>query len=308
MDMRLFKIILILLLAVSAWAGPLDRGDLPGSARWVIHVDGQALWASELGTQLRQIADAHAIQAKLAAIKTLFGTDLTADVHSVTLFGPDGDEKQAVALIKGRMDQEKLISVAVLNPRYEKILLDDSEMHRWHDADKKKTNYMGFASDHALIISQSQSAVSAAMDVLAGKADSAQGSDRFGALTRAPDKAFVVVCAEDLSDITQGQAKAAMLQRSSVLALFVGEEDGVFSVTLELETDSPEAAVQIESMGRGILAMMQFQDGKFTELKPLVAACSLTSRGKRVEFAFRYPLGKLVSLAKPHIFKQEDQE
>ncbi|NQV34662.1 MAG: hypothetical protein HQ515_18355, partial [Phycisphaeraceae bacterium] len=76
MDMRLFKIMWILLWTASTWAGPLERGDVSSAARWVIHLDSQALWSSELGTQLTEIVDSPDIQAKLGAIKTLFGSDL----------------------------------------------------------------------------------------------------------------------------------------------------------------------------------------------------------------------------------------
>jgi hypothetical protein len=301
MDMRLFKILLILQLAVSAWAGPLDSGDVSSSARWVIHLDGEALWASDLGAQLMGIAHAPELQAKLGAIKMLFGTDLTQDIHSITLYGPDGNDTQAVALVKGRMDRQKLVSLAVLTPRYEKMTAGESVIHRWGDGGDKKTQYMGFSSDDKLVMSQSRSVVEKALDVLAGKADSVQGTARFKSLKRAPDKAFVVMCAEDLSAMTRGKANAAMLQRSSVLAVIVGETDGFFDARLRLETESREAAGQIETMGRGILAMMQFQEDKFAELKPLLAGCSLESRDKRVEFTFRYPLDKLMLMIKSRI-------
>ncbi|NQV35006.1 MAG: hypothetical protein HQ515_20090, partial [Phycisphaeraceae bacterium] len=250
------------------------------------------------------IVDSPDIQAKLGAIKTLFGSDLITDIHSVTLYGPDGNDTQAVGLVKGKMDRKKLVSMAVLTDRYEKMAEGDSVIHRWGDGGDKKTQYMGFASDDQLVMSQSRSAVEMALNVLAGKADSIQGTERFKSLKRAPDKAFVVMCAEDLSAMTRGKANAAMLQRSSVLAVIVGETDGFFDATLHLETESREAAAQIEAMGRGILAMMQFQEDKFAELKPLVAACALGHRDKRVEFTFHYPLEKLMEMAKPHILKR----
>jgi hypothetical protein len=303
------RVLVFLWLAVSTWAGPLDLGDVGRSARWVIHLDGQALWTSELGTQLRQIVDSHDIQAKLGAIETLFGTDLTTDIHSVTLYGPDGNDVLAVALVKGKMDRQKLVSMAVLTDRYEKTTAGEFVIHRWGDVSDKKTNYMGFASADRLVMSQSRSVVAKALHVLAGKADSAQGTERFSAIKHAPDRAFLVVCAEELSDMTKGQAHAAMLQRSSVLALVVGEKAGALDATLHLHADSPEAAAQIETMARGVLAMMAFQEDKFAAVKPLMAACSLARHGKRVEFSFRYPLDKLMLLIKPHILKaQEGQE
>ncbi|MCP4455194.1 MAG: hypothetical protein GY809_27350 [Planctomycetes bacterium] len=309
MNRRHCEVLVFLWLAVSAGAGPLEPGDVGRSARWVIHLDSQALWTSQLGGEIRKIADSHDIQAKLGAIKTLFGTDLTADIHSVTLYGPDGNDVQAVALVKGRMDRPKLVSMAVLTDRYEKITQGDSVIHRWGDGGEKKTQYMGFASDDKLVMSQSHSAVEMALEVLDGKADSVQGTERFNSIKHVPGKAFVVVCAEELSDLTKGQANAEMLQRSSVLTVIVGENDAFVNATLWLETESREAAVQIETMGRGILAMMQFNDAKFAKLKPLVAACSLASHDTRVEFSFRYPIDKLMAMIEPHILKaKEGQE
>jgi hypothetical protein len=309
MDMRLFKMILILLFSVSAWAGPLDSSDVSSSARWVIHVDAQAFWASQFGTQIKQVVDSNDVRAKIDAMKQLFGSDVTADIHSVTLYGADGDDKRAVALVKGKMNPKKLISMAVLTPRYEKIQVGELQIHKWGGDDgKQKIQYMGFVSDHTLVLSQTRSTVEKALDVLAGKADSVEGTERFKALNRAPDNAFVVVCAEELADITKGQAHAAMLQRSSMMAFIMGEKNGFLNTTLQLETESSESAGQIEAMGRGILAMVQFQETKIPQAKSLVQACSLKSENKTVEFSFRYPVEKLIAILKPHIQKLKGQD
>ncbi len=308
MDMRLFKIILILLVSASAWAGPLESSDVSSSARWVIHVDAQAFWASQMGSQIKQVVDSNTVRAKIDAMKQLFGSDVTADIHSVTLYGADGDDKHAVALVKGKMDRKKLVSMAVLTPRYEKLETGDFVVHQWGgDKAEHKTQYMGFTSDQTLVMSQTRSTVETALKVLAGKADSARKTERFKALNRAPDNAFVVVCAEELADLTKGQAHAAMLQRSSMLAFMVGEKNGFFNTTLQLETESPESAGQIEAMGRGILAMGQFQETKVPQAKFLVQACSLKSEDKTVEFSFRYPVEKLMAILKPQIQKLQGQ-
>ncbi len=309
MDMRLFKIGLIFLWAASAWAGPLDSGDVSSSARWVIHLDAQAFWGSQFGTQIKQVVDSNGVRAKIDAMKQLFGSDLISDIHSITLYGADGDDKHAVALVKGKMNPKKLISMAVMTPRYEKIEVGEWQIHQWGGDDgKQKIQYMGFASDQTLVLSQTRSTVEMALNVLAGKADTVKGTERFRALNRAPDNAFVVVCAEELADLTKGQAHAAMLQRSSMMAFMVGEKNGFFNTTLELETESSDSAGQIEVMGRGILAMVQFQETQVPQVKSLVQACSLKSEDKTVEFSFRYPVEKLMVILKPHIQKFKETQ
>ena len=54
MTTHLDKVLLVLWLTISAWAGPFEPGEVGRSARWVIHLDSQAVWASQLGTQLNQ--------------------------------------------------------------------------------------------------------------------------------------------------------------------------------------------------------------------------------------------------------------
>lgn len=304
MTTRLDKVLLVFWLTISAWAGPFEPGEVGRSTRWVIHLDGQAFWGSQLGTQLTEWMEAPEIRAKLQAVKTLFGTDLTTDVRSITLFGPDGDEKHAVALIKGKIDRPKLVSMAVLSDRYEKIVKGDTTIHRWGDESDKKTQYMGFASDEKMVISQSSDSLTQAIDVLQGRAPSIRGTEHFKALADVPDKAFLVVCSEDLAQITKGTAHAAMVKKSNMLALMLWERDGFIHATIQLEADSPEVAKQIEAMGQGMLAMAAFNADTVAELKPLLGACSLESHGKRVKFAFQYPLKKLMVMAKPHVQKR----
>jgi hypothetical protein len=143
----------------------------------------------------------------------------------VTLYGPDGDESRVVVTAKGHFNAKKLISILVLTPGYQMKQYGATELHQWRQSEGGKMQVMAFASDGQLVMSQSQASLENALDVLSDQADSAQKTGRFKAMKRVPDKAFVVACAEDLSNITQGKANAAMLQRSSMLAFMVGEKD-----------------------------------------------------------------------------------
>ena len=73
-----------------------------------------------------------------------------------------------------------------------------------------------------------------------------------------------------------------------------------------METESPDAADQIETMGRGILAMLQFQESKFPQVGPLIRACTLSKEDKTVEFALRYPRDKLMPIIKTNVEKIKD--
>lgn len=70
----------------AAWAGPLDRACVDRSAHWVVHVNTEALAASEVGRTL--LADREGPVARASArIEALFGLRVDRDVLGMTSYG-----------------------------------------------------------------------------------------------------------------------------------------------------------------------------------------------------------------------------
>lgn len=70
----------------AAWAGPLDRACVDRSAHWVVHVNSEALAASEVGRAV--LADREGPVARAAArIESHFGLRVDRDVLGLTSYG-----------------------------------------------------------------------------------------------------------------------------------------------------------------------------------------------------------------------------
>lgn len=70
----------------AAWAGPLDRACVDRSAHWVVHVNSEALAASEVGRAV--LADREGPVARAAArIEAHFGLRVDRDVLGLTSYG-----------------------------------------------------------------------------------------------------------------------------------------------------------------------------------------------------------------------------
>src|SRR5688572_29409013 len=89
------------LVALPVWAGPLQKSEVSGDAKWLVHLDFDAFRQTRVGTFFgKEIVD-----NQLAALKKELKFDfnkLFQQIHSVTAFGDyqGGPEKNGVALIK----------------------------------------------------------------------------------------------------------------------------------------------------------------------------------------------------------------
>jgi len=278
-------------------AGPLEQICTPASARWVLHVDAQLFWKSQLGEKIQAALDEEAMR-KLQSLKELFGSDPIRDLHQITLYGPDANDKRAVAIIRGRFDRKKLLALLALNPAYEELSHKDRPVYRWIDEDDNKTQFGAFAAEDVAIISQSRAALEAGLDALQGRSTAPAPAEtrRFAALKDVPQGSFVAICAEELAQLTKDRADASMTQNARTFVVTAGEADGLLHATLQLEANTPQAAQQIMQMGQGMIAFATLQQDKFPQVVPLIQACKLSCKDKTMTLSIQYPSQELFAL------------
>lgn len=292
------------LLPATGFSAPLNKTQVSATAKWVFHVDFEAFHASQIGQLVKQEVKAQH-QAKLDAMKQLLGSDLTADINGLTVFGPDANEANATALIYGTFNREKLLGLLVLNSAYAESTYGDQKLYHWQDDHHGKNQVGAFAANNLIIISQTEGSVKAALDVLAGQGVSlaANKGTPLYSLTEGTQGAFVVAAANGLSELTQDKNHAAILQNSKMIATFADETEGNLRLFVQLEANNAEAAQQVEQVARGMLAFASLQQQKHPELTPLIGACNLARTESQIKFEFRYPSEKLFELIKtftPH--------
>jgi hypothetical protein len=284
-----------------ASAGALDRQQIPGDAAWVFHFDAAAFRSGHFGQLVTdEIRARH--QDKIAALQELLGSDLLADVGSVTLFGADANEKNVVCLVRGSYNRDKLTALLKLNSTYAEIPSDSRTLYSWVDDKSKKAQVGAFAGTDLIAISQSQEALENALRVLDKKqtslADRAQ--QPLFSLTQSPAGTFLVAAAEGISELA-GQNHAAILKNSNFVVFVTSEQAGTLKARLRLQSETEEAAGNIEKFVRGMLALAELKIDQQPQLTQLLRSLVISRTGKDLEFHLSAPSQQLFDMIQSHI-------
>ncbi len=152
-----------------AMADPFDAKTVPADAKWVLHVDGQTLQKSAIWPMIQQRLDGDPnVVQKIKEFRAITRMNFPQDFFSLTMYGTSFDEKESVVMVRGRADQQQLLSLLQLNPSYAAEAFGTHDVLSWED--KGKVMYGVFADADSAIISQSKQNVQNALSVKDGKA------------------------------------------------------------------------------------------------------------------------------------------
>jgi len=247
----------ILCMVTLAWAGPLDPAQVAAGAKWVAHVDLEALRASQFGGLLLGELKTDAAQAKIAAFKAIFAFDPVQDIKSLTVFGDKTSPQNGVAILKGAFDPEKVLVLLRANDSYKASDYGSHAVHTWTD-DKsgapEKTHWGCFHSAGMAVIAGTRERLVEAIDVLDGKGAAQPADSR---LKRLLPKEQGVVMAAALQGIADGEAlppEANMLQNADGASLGLWEDNQKTTLEVKVEAKTVEAATAMQQMVQGLLA------------------------------------------------------
>jgi hypothetical protein len=282
------------------FGGKLDQKQIPADSAWLVHLDFETFGSTQIGQLVTaEIKSKH--QDKINALQELIGSNLMTDVASVTLFGPDAQEENAVSLIKGRYNKEKLLAILKLNQTYGQTAYDNYTLHTWVDDKRKKEQVGAFAGEDLIVISETQTAIKAALDVLAGKQTSLaqQAQLPLFSLSQTPNGAFIIAAAEGLSKLA-GEEHAAILKNSNFMVFITSEQAGNLKAHLQLESETEESAMQIEQVVRGMLAFATLQMKDQPQLQKLLQSGVISRDGKNLQVDLSAPSGAVFFFIKSH--------
>jgi hypothetical protein len=299
-----FLLSAVLIVSSSGWAAPLNRSHVPAEAKWLLHLDFDAFGDSELWRLVSQeISEKE--QKKIDAITALLDSDPTKDIHGATLYGTDSQEENAVVMLYGRFNKEKLLSLLVLNEAYAEDEYNGRKLYHWVDEKDNKQKVGMFATDSLIVISQSEQSVQASVDLLAGQVNSlaGQADAPLGTLVETPENAFMVIAADGLAELNKDKQHAAILQNSKMMAVVVGENNGDLYLKVNLTAETDEAAMQIEQVLVGIKSFIALKYVNEPEIMSLFQATTLQRNENKLSMTVQYSSAKLFEMikAKRHI-------
>ncbi len=308
--MKTFPKLILTLVAVGitgpVLASPLARGNIAANATWVAHADFDRLSDTTFGQYLLDELQKPALEPKFAAFQALFRFDPRRDLRSVTMYGVGANHEDVVALINGRFDTDHLVTLVKANDTYQSSPHRQYTIHSWIDNKKKKPDGAGprtYAAIHPsgnVIIGRSAELVGLGLDVLDGQAHSLKDGGAFADLDGATN-AVIFMAGADFAAISTLDPKAAVLQKTKSGSLTVAENGDDVEARLRVEADDAATAGQIQTIARGLVALMNLQT-KDPDAARLAQATTITLNGTVVTANLRLPAIDIIRLCqKKHI-------
>ena len=279
---------LVLALGSQASAEPLDHKQVSAEAKWMVHVDFDALRAAKTA---QRIGDAwlrrDSSKRHLEEIRKATGMGPTRDVHSISFYGSRFQRLDGVVIVRAEVDRPRLLDLAGKWPDYRTSPHGSRELHSWTRAKGTKHEHTVTGCFHGpavMVFGRDTAEVKAALDVLDGKsAGLAEDSPLLGA--DVPAGAVLHAAASELA-AADVPFKSPILTRSEVFSLAVGEYHGRVFARATLVAQSPEVAAQVRQILDGFLAMAKLQHRANEDAMKILEAVRATTHQKTVSVAW----------------------
>ena len=294
-----------------AHAFPLQAADLkdfPAETKWVLNLDMKAAYASPmLNYVVSQIDPDKRQQAqnKLAAIKALFGIDLLKDIDQLIIAGNGNAEKGGVAYVYGTFDALRLSTILAGSKDYTSVQHNGFTVLGWNDDNQK---YLSFAKPGLAMLSNSQTTLTDALDVLAGKKAGAAPDSAFKSAFARSGRELLTLQAVDVSSIVGTQPKAEALKQAQSLSLSVSAADAEsLNAALSVTSVSDETALQIQQAFMGIQAIALLRSAEMPEPAALAALAKISSQGRTVGVTMTLPKSVIENVMRQRAARQAAQ-
>jgi hypothetical protein len=288
--MRIVGIALAAVLGLAALgrAEPVELKQVAADAKWLVHVDVDAMRASIVVQKAYcKCMEVHKdAQKHFDKVQETLGLDLKKDLHGITVYGKDLDKHHGVLIVHADVNQKLLLEKAQKAPDHKVAKCGSYEIHSWTQKHGKesRTVYGTFFKPNVLVFAGCASAIHAALDVLDGKSPGI--TDQKSPLAgRLPPGATLIIRASAIGP----QIKCPILKEADSFRVTLGENQGESFYRARLTMKSSEAADQVKAVVEGFRAMVGLARGSDAETMKLVNALKVTTQDKAVRIAWSAP-------------------
>ena len=286
-------------------AAPLDPARIPADAKWVIHVDYEALSGSELMETFRDKRPKLANRAR-RWMQERYGIDPREDLKGLTLFSDTYKSHSGAAILRASYDRAKVESDVLSKPKVKTTKWQDYTLYTWEvrkhgkRRQKEKPRSDGQSTDRNLRADNNRRTVTAALldsetVVFAPSEDRAKSVVEFlqdekssleGEESRlvasVPDGAIIYGAAIDLQSISRHERPFPILQQHEYAMWAVGERNGEVFEELTLDARNEETARQMETILEGLVALGKVWSADMEQLAELYDDVHIRQEGTTV--------------------------
>jgi len=297
---RLKNIIPTLLLGGAAWAAPLDEGQISHNAKWLAHVDVDALEESLIGQYLIDHLKREIAKGNDSNIS--FNLDeILKEVHSVTAYGTTFDEEpdmNSVLLMQTGNRAQAIVEGVLASMEIEmegKTGFKEIEGAPFPTYLFGNETYISFPNKNLIMASKSLGMIATAMDVVDNRSKSIDEVDS-DLILKGSDSFIFVATANGFNDFKDIPAQARILQKATGGRIAIGEDDSMLKANITLTTLSSEVSNQLARIVHGMLALVSFAEVDHQSLLLLTQNIKVSHGEKHVTIDMSYPTEDLTKM------------
>lgn len=300
--------------AAQLQSAPLDRSQVAADAKWLLHLDFEALLKTQLGAQLEKMILAEAGED----LKEDANLDLSAilkSTRSVMAYGTDyksGKDGKGVLIWQGAKEIEQIVS-GLLVQQAEAAKTGEGGVKRVRDGAQpvhafgEDMHVMAWPAG-GLILSRAVDQIDEAVRVMEGKAASLKDKPTFSEYAPLPGGFFFLALADGFNQAAEVPPQASVLKLTEGGRLALGEAEGKLRLQLTLKAQSVEVTQQIQQVVQGLLAIATLSQGEAPELQELIRATKINTEDKRVTLDLAIPVEAALKQLDEHHDHNDDNE
>ncbi len=293
-------------------AGPLDPAIVDPAAKWVVHADLEAVRASVVGGYFERIARAEA-SPFIDQIQSQFGLDPSTDILGVTVFGSDPGTHDGVAAVEMTAAADSLLrSIPAAGFTDFALLKFENGIEGWRWTMDGRGWYVARMilkpSRRVVLLAPSEARLISAVRV----ANARIGSTAAASTSPPGEGSMLFAAAMGLGQCPAFKPDATVLKQAQSFTFDLRETrsshadprgsdtPAMMRAECTVETRSPEDALKMEQMLRGVLAFSSLAASDSPELSKLVngwsSSLTMLSEGDTFSLSMSYESGALIRM------------
>lgn len=255
------RLVLLLVLATTAFAASLDPALIPHDRQWVAHLDVQKLLAGRIGTYLKEKAREPDAELKLRQFTFITGVDIARDVASLTIAGIDDDPAKVMVWVKGSFDADRLGQLVTLADQHQSETYQSRTIHTWVNKDDGNKPQAGcLVGGDLVLFAERPAAIRTALDVLDGRTRSIGEGDALRKALPSLDSPFLVAAAAGGEGWKGKGARSQFVQQLASLGLSASEADDRLVLNATAIATDAATATKLRDMAQGLIAIASFNE------------------------------------------------
>lgn len=286
-----------LIAPATAWAEPLNRSQISSDAKWVLHLDVDALRKTKLGARALQLANTK-YRAALSDAGLNFNTDFDK-LANITAYGTEfkqGDP-EGVLILKSRSDLktdlDALMGLSALSGDESKKILKTTE----GDVQNYSVGndmHGSLVSSDTLVLGKTKTLLSTGKEALAGKGSNLSTAQTFKEFAPTGDGYFFMVLAQGFGSSASVPPQAQILREAEGGAIVIGEKEDKLFMNLTLKGKNAEVITQMQQVVQGLMALASLSEEAPPELKELIRGANVSTKEQILNVSLSFPSSKAI--------------